>query len=121
MAKERQAKPLTPSVAVCYAQSRQVSDWRAHCWVAHRFAEDYLKPIVYTLGPCAAPPPPPDPTWFFPCRLAQPQAWKITQRHPAALRAQVEVVLHASDVRACPHIQDLDEWDLLQWGKPDGI
>lgn len=116
--------PHALRVLRCYLQSCGPADWRAHCWQL-RPAPDTPPArsrlgLTLTLGGAAPPPepaPPPPRPWLFPCRLAS--AAQASRYHPATLRAQVEAALHQAECAWCPRLHNLDEWDLLQWGRLD--
>jgi hypothetical protein len=118
--------PAAAMVLRCYEKSFLVSDARAYCWKLHTLREDRGKTISYPVNialfscspePSPPAPPPPQPrTWFFPCRLAVGRAADIALSHPTTLRAQVEAVLADSEAHWCPRLQNLDQWDLDQWG-----
>jgi hypothetical protein len=126
-----EGKQMTiPSVAMvlrCYEKSFLSSDARAYGWKLHTLLEDQSKvtsyPVniaLFSCSPAPPPPPPPQPRiWFFPCRLTVGRAAHIALSHPASLRAQVEAVLADSDAHWCPRLQNLDQWDLDQWGHAD--
>jgi hypothetical protein len=113
------------TVLTCYADSHGL-DKRAYCWVQRILYEDRQRtlslPVNLTLsnrgvtGTVEHPPPPR--YWFWPCRQATSTSGEISLLHPATIRNQVEAALVAAHVHWCPHLQNLDEWELLQWGGP---
>lgn len=114
------------SVLVCLEKSFQVSDWRGHCWVVHRIAVPPTFPektipseqMIATLE--ALKTKPPDKIWLSPCRLADSFTMsRIHAGHPASIKAQVEGVIVQRGSRWCPRLKNMEEWELLQWGKVD--
>lgn len=106
-------------ILACYAKSFGVSDYRAHCWTPiARLLHDQT-PIVLLPQDSSAPAVASVTarTWFFPCQYASPGAATITSAHPAPLHAQAEQVLTHYECRWCPRLRDLDQWELMQWGR----
>lgn len=111
----------------CYLQSHVPSDWRAHCWVSASppSAIRARLPLTITVRLSEDPlglsrdRPEEPPYWLFPCRLALQYYHSIDLRHPASVRAQVEAALAQAHCQWCPRLQDLDTWELYQWGRVD--
>lgn len=106
------AIPLVRMVLLCYQQSSQIDDYRAHCWIRHAFVEDPNQPATFYLDLDGK-----TRRWLFPCRAAVKHKNEIHPEHPTPIREQVEAALVRGQTWWCPRL-NLDEWEPLQWIRP---
>ena len=114
------------SVLACYATGL-TSSRMAYCWIAQPLLETAHArasfPVAITLDICTGQTttectiPDPPKVWMWPCRCSIASIRNISSLHPATIRQQVEATLASAQVHWCPRLQNLDEWELLQWGK----
>lgn len=106
------AVPIVRMVLMCYQQSGQIEDHRAHCWIRHAFIDQPGSPTTFFLDIGGH-----TRRWLFPCRAAVKHMHEIHPEHPTPIREQVEAALVRGQTWWCPRL-NLDAWEPLQWIRP---